>query len=210
VRLDLLMLSHSDTDHIGGAPALLARQPELTVTSSLTEDHELLAGHRFHRPCRAGQRWHWDGVDFEVLHPDEDAARREHKPNARSCVLRIAAADQGSALLTGDLESAQEAELAPRAYLRADLLLAPHHGSRSSSSPALIDAVQPRLVLVQAGYRNRFGHPAREVMERYHSRGIRVVETVRCGAATWRSQTPAQVDCERQKVRYWQHRGPDP
>ncbi len=210
VRLDLLMLSHSDSDHIGGAPALLARQPDLTVTSSLTDEHEFLAGLQAHRPCRAGQRWRWDGVDFEVLHPSEEAARLQRKPNARSCVLRISAADRGSALLTGDLETAQEAELAPRAHLRADLLLAPHHGSRSSSSPALLDAVQPRLVLVQAGYRNRFGHPAREVMERYHGRGIRVVETVRCGAATWRSQMPTQVQCERQQARYWQHQLPDP
>jgi competence protein ComEC len=133
----------------------------------------------------------------------------ERKPNARSCVLRISAADQGSALLTGDLEAAQEAELAQHAPLRADLLLAPHHGSRTSSSQALLDAVQPRLVLVQAGYRNRFGHPAQEVMARYRDRGIRVIETVRCGAATWRSDTPTQAHCQRQQSRYWQHRLPD-
>jgi competence protein ComEC len=209
VRLDLLMLSHSDADHMGGAPALLARQPNLLVSSSLMEDHEFLAGLAAHRPCRSGQRWRWDGVDFEVLHPSEDAARVERKPNARSCVLRISVAGQGSALLAGDLEAAQEAELAQQAPLRADLLLAPHHGSRTSSSQALIDAVQPRLVVVQAGYRNRFGHPAQEVMARYHDQGIRVIETVRCGAATWRSDAPTRVHCERQQPRYWQHRLPD-
>ncbi len=210
VRLDLLMLSHSDTDHIGGAPALLARQPDLPVLSSFHEDHEGLARLQDHRACRAGQRWRWDGVDFEILHPTEEVARRERKPNARSCVLRItAAAGQGSALLTGDLEAAQEAELAQRSALRADLLLAPHHGSRTSSSPALIEAVQPRLVLVQAGYRNRFGHPAAEVMARYRGYGSEVIETVRCGAATWHSQTPAQVHCQRQQSRYWQHQVPE-
>ena len=211
VKLDLLMLSHSDTDHMGGAPALLARQPDLQVLSSLAPDHPWLAGVRTHRPCLAGQRWHWDGVDFELLHPSEEVARLERKPNARSCVLRItAAAGQGSALLTGDLESAQETELARHATLSADLLLAPHHGSRSSSSPALIAAVRPQLVLVQAGYRNRFGHPAAEVMERYRRNGAAVIETVRCGAATWRSQTPAQVHCQRQQARtYWQHQVPE-
>ena len=211
VQLDLLMLSHSDTDHIGGAPAVLARQPDLPVLSSLTDEQVSLIGLRAHRPCRVGQSWRWDGVEFEVLHPTEEVARLERKPNARSCVLRItAAAGRGSALLTGDLETAQELQLSGRATLRADLLMAPHHGSRTSSSSALIEAVRPRIVLVQAGYRNRFGHPAAEIVERYRSHGVEVVETTRCGAATWRSLAPGEVHCQRQQVRYWQHRVPEP
>jgi competence protein ComEC len=88
--------------------------------------------------------------------------------------------------------------------------MAPHHGSRTSSSSALIEAVRPRIVLVQAGYRNRFGHPAAEVVERYRGHGVEVVETTRCGAATWRSLAPGEVHCQRQQVRYWQHRVPEP
>jgi competence protein ComEC len=208
VRPDLLVLSHSDTDHIGGAAALLAWLPDLPLMSSLAIDHPLMRSVPHHRPCRAGQRWQWDGVDFELLHPSAEFAAGTHKPNELSCVLRVsAAAGQGAALLAGDLEARQEAELALRSRLRADVLLAPHHGSRTSSSEALLDAVQPRWALVQAGYRNRFGHPAPEVMARYAQRGVGVLQSVHCGAATWRSARPEKVQCEREQApRYWQHR----
>ncbi|MEI7784246.1 MAG: DNA internalization-related competence protein ComEC/Rec2 [Betaproteobacteria bacterium] len=211
LRLDLLLLSHRDTDHIGGASALLAWRPDLPVMSSLPDEHALLRGRAGHQPCRAGQRWQWDGVNFEVLHPSAEFAQEPHKPNELSCVLRVAATGgQGSALLAGDLEARQEAELARRMPLQADLLLAPHHGSRTSSSDAMLDAVQPRWVLVQAGYRNRFGHPAPPVMERYAQRGIRVAQSASCGAATWRSAAPDQVLCERTRApRYWHHRAGD-
>jgi competence protein ComEC len=93
--------------------------------------------------------------------------------------------------------------------LRADVLLVPHHGSKTSSSDAFLDAVQPRIALVQAGYRNRFGHPAPDVAGRYASRGVRLVENARCGAAHWTSAAPRDVVCEREKnARYWQHRVP--
>jgi competence protein ComEC len=211
VRLDLLVLSHSDTDHIGGVGALLAWQPATAVTSSLPPEHLLLQSLAAHRPCRAGQRWQWDGVSFELLHPTDEAAVRLRKPNDQSCVLRVLGAPgQGAVLLTGDLEAQQEAELARRSDLRADLLMAPHHGSRTSSSAALLDAVQARAVVVQAGYRNRFGHPAAEVMARYRQAQIRVVQTVHCGALTWRSSAPQEIHCQRDwSPRYWQHRAPD-
>lgn len=205
-RPDLLLLSHRDTDHTGGAAAVLAWQPDLPVLSSLTADHPLLEGASArHRPCRAGQHWHWDGVDFELLHPSDEFAAGVHKPNELSCVLRVSAG-RAAALLTGDLGAQQEAELARRFTLRADLLLAPHHGSRTSSSDALLDAAQPRWVLVQAGYRNRFGHPAPEVVARYASRGIQVAQSAACGAASWHSAEPERVQCERdQSRRYWHH-----
>jgi competence protein ComEC len=83
----------------------------------------------------------------------------------------------------------------------------PHHGSKTSSSLPFLQALQPRLALVQAGYRNRFGHPASEVVARYQGLGIPLVESSRCGAATWRSGAPGQVQCERtQRQRYWHHR----
>jgi competence protein ComEC len=210
-RVDLLMLSHRDSDHTGGAAAVLAQQPQATLTGSIEAEHELQAL-RPATPCVAGQRWVWDGVAFEVLHPapgDGARAVRATRANAASCVLRIATqgAEPAVALLAGDIEQMQEQALvAGAAPLAADLLLVPHHGSKSSSSAPFLDAVQPRTALVQAGYRNRFGHPAPEVLGRYQERQIRVVESARCGAATWRSAQPLQVRCEREAgQRYWQH-----
>ena len=227
VQLDVLLLSHQDSDHIGGAAAVLALQPQATVLSSF--DLAAVAGwpaaRRGHSGqsgrCQAGQRWQWDGVDFELLHPLDTNDASVRKTNSLSCVLRISNGSQ-AALLTGDIEQAQEASLvqrhtAPlspqsaagqgaRAGLQADVLLAPHHGSQSSSSAQFLDAVQPRLVLVQAGYRNRFGHPAGPVLVRYAERSIRVLDTPHCGAVTWQSWQPDTPQCQRQtQRRYWHH-----
>ncbi|MBT9512034.1 MAG: DNA internalization-related competence protein ComEC/Rec2 [Acidovorax sp.] len=210
-RVDVLMLSHRDADHTGGAAAVLAQQPQATLTGSIEADHALQTL-RPVKPCLAGQSWEWDGVAFEVLHPlegDDTPAPRTPRPNALSCVLRVAAAGPSAptALLVGDIEAPQEQALVARgAVLQADLLLVPHHGSKTSSTPALLEAVQPRTALVQAGYRNRFGHPAPEVLQRYRARGIQVVESSRCGAALWSSSRPEVVGCERDTGRrYWQH-----
>jgi competence protein ComEC len=126
-----------------------------------------------------------------------------------SCVLRVSNGER-TALLVGDIEQPQEAALlAGTAALAADVLLVPHHGSKTSSSAAFLDAVRPPLALVQAGYRNRFGHPAAPVMARYRERGIAVVETARCGAASWRSDRAGEVRCERAAApHYWLHRVP--
>jgi competence protein ComEC len=126
-------------------------------------------------------------------------------------VLRVANG-RGAALLAGDIERPQEAALverAPAGSLRADVILVPHHGSKTSSTPALLDAVRPRLGLVQAGYRNRFGHPAPPVVAAYASRGVGLAESARCGAARWSSLRPGAVTCERtQDARYWRHQVP--
>jgi competence protein ComEC len=120
--------------------------------------------------------------------------------------LRISTA-QASVLLTGDIEWAQEQALLASGLRPVDVLLVPHHGSKTSSSLPFLQALQPQLALVQAGYRNRFGHPAPEVVARYRGLGIPLVESSRCGAATWRSDAPDQVQCERQeRQRYWHHR----
>ena len=93
--------------------------------------------------------------------------------------------------------------------LRSDVLLVPHHGSRTSSSATLLDAVQPRLALVQAGYRNAFGHPAPLVVARYAERGVRVIGSPACGAMHWHSVAPEVLQCERAvAARYWHHRLP--
>ncbi|MDP3357018.1 MAG: DNA internalization-related competence protein ComEC/Rec2 [Polaromonas sp.] len=204
-RVDTVVLSHRDSDHVGGAPAVLAMQPQAALLSSIEDSHELQALRPATR-CVAGQRWQWDGVTFEVLHPrasDYDAAARS---NAMSCVLRITNGVQ-SALLAGDLELAQEERMvAAGTLLRADLLLVPHHGSKTSSGAAFLDAVQPSVALAQVGYRNRFGHPALPVLERYRERGIRVFDSPACGAMHWSSLQPGTVACQRQQAtRYWHH-----
>ena len=208
VRLDRLVVSHPDTDHAGGAAAVLASQPGADLLASLPPGHALAAS-RPPQACLAGQRWTWDGVRFEVLHPREQDFAQDpglRQPNAHSCVLRIVAGDGASALLAGDLESPQELRLVREGLAKVDYLLVPHHGSRTSSSAPWLDVLQPQVAVVQAGYRNRYGHPAPQVMARYAERGIPVYATPACGAARWRSGSPGTVECHRQQARrYWWH-----
>jgi len=234
-RVDVLVLSHRDADHTGGAAAVLAMQPQAALVSSIEDDHELQRL-RPARRCVAGQRWQWDGVQFELLHPQPADYRAGVRSNAMSCVLRVSNGRQ-AALLAGDIEQPQEARLvtasqtvrgepfgelragrvetlphetstgSAQTALRADVLLVPHHGSKTSSSAAFLDAVQPRIAIVQAGYRNRFGHPAAPVLQRLRERAIRVVQSSACGAARWRSVQPETAHCERiEAARYWHHR----
>lgn len=211
-RIDTLMLSHRDADHVGGAQALLRGLPVGELLASLEAGHPLGGLGVPTRACQAGQAWSWDGVRFEVLHPFEPAAQApaHAKPNTVSCVLRVSVPG-GSVLLTGDIERLQELSLVEQAgaRLRSDVFLVPHHGSRTSSSPELLQAVQPRVAVVQAGYRNRYGHPAPKVLARYAALGIPVVATPSCGAYTWRSGTAGrggQGWCERVVApRYWRH-----
>jgi competence protein ComEC len=211
-RIDRLVVSHRDADHVGGAAALLRGLPAGDLLSSLEDAHpvRMLAPHAVR--CEAGQAWTWDGVRFEVLHPRAEDYGRGHKPNAMSCVLKVGGAG-ASVLLTGDIERAQEAELLARdaGRLRADVLLVPHHGSRTSSTAAFLDAVGARLAVVQAGYHNRFGHPVPEVLARLHERGMQVIDSPGCGAWHW---APDPEDgrmagaCEREIARrYWHHTG---
>jgi competence protein ComEC len=204
------MLSHRDTDHVGGAASLLAGVRVLASTSSLADDHPLRARLPAHRRCDAGQRWAWDGVQFEVLHPSPQDHAVQLKSNALSCVLMVTAADGRRLLLTGDIEAAQEAALLARSgeALRSEVLLVPHHGSRTSSTPAFLDAVSPRVAVVQAAYRSRFGHPAPDVLARYAERRITVLRSDRCGAWAWPAPGESGTDgtCERQaRARYWHH-----
>jgi competence protein ComEC len=210
-RLDTVLLSHRDTDHVGGAAAVLTMQPQAALLSSIASDDSLQTLRPAQR-CAAGQHWDWDGVQFDMLHPQAADYDRAHTPNANSCVLRIQSAGAAPqiALLVGDIEAAQEqALLNAQAPVKADLLLVPHHGSKTSSSEAFLDAVQPRLAWVQSGYRNRYGHPALPVMQRYYDRGIVVHDSPHCGAMRWRSDRADQVVCARSEdMHYWNHRVP--
>jgi competence protein ComEC len=210
-RIDMLMLSHRDADHVGGAAALMAALPVAALWSSLEAAHPLRAGPVPHTRCEAGQHWRWDGVSFTVLHPRaEDYARSDLKPNALSCVLRVADAAGRSLLLTGDIEAEQEQRLVATdaAALRSQVLVVPHHGSKTSSTPGFLDAVAPQAAVVQAGYRNRFGHPAPPVLARYAERGIALRRSDACGAWRWRpGPTDDNPYCERDAAaRYWHHR----
>ena len=200
VKLDAQMISHADSDHAGGAQSVQQAFPKLQWMG---------AGGQ---PCHTGQAWEWDGVQFQVLHPlplsDVGVARSS---NASSCVLQVRSQDDRRALLTGDVEAAQEQMLVQAGVdLRADVLMVPHHGSASSSSAALIQAVQPSVAIIQSGYRNRFGHPASNVIARYRAAGVHWVSSPVCGAAWWHSNQPAVVRCERvHQRRYWAHIQPD-
>lgn len=206
--LDLLVLSHRDTDHVGGAKTLLQAGAAGRLSGSLEDTHPLRALAASSQRCEAGQAWHWDGVRFEVLHPPASAYGSGLKSNGMSCVLRVSG-PQGSVLLAGDIERAQEAVLVAgdAAALRSDVLIVPHHGSKTSSSAGFLDAVRPRIAVVQAGYRNRFGHPAPEVLARYRERGIVVVDSPSCGAWLWAGDAAGQGVCQRDAGRrYWHHR----
>lgn len=177
-RIDTLVISHGDNDHIGGAAVVLQWLPVDRVISNERIADDLRA------PCRAGTGWEWDGVEFTILHP---AAGGQDGGNNTSCVLMIRGR-HGSALLPADIERAAERQLVERygERLRSDVLVAPHHGSRTSSSPAFLAAVRPRYVLVPAGWRNRYRHPAVDVVERYTARGAHMLQTGACGMLTLR------------------------
>jgi competence protein ComEC len=205
-RLDAMIVTHNDTDHSGGAASVIGNFEVDAFHSSLAARHPLQALVPSPRRCLAGDSWEWDGVRFEMLHPaPADYAVR--RANHVSCVLRVSTAG-GAMLLTGDIERAAEAALLARdaAALRAEVLLAPHHGSRSSSSAEFLAAVRPAVAIAPAGYRNRFGHPDAEVLARYRAAGTRVLRTDRDGAVSVRlGATGIAVHGERQARRRYYH-----
>jgi competence protein ComEC len=204
--LDGMIVTHSDSDHSGGALTLLAGLPVGWVLSSLPPEHAIARAARVHRRCAAGQGWTWDGVRFEMLHPLESSyADATLKPNARGCTLKLTAG-ASSLLLAADIEAPQEAALLQRmrSGLGADVLLAPHHGSGTSSTPAFLLAVHPQLALFQVGYRNRYHHPKPEVYERYGALGIRRLRTDESGAVVMDFDDGVRADAYRvAHQRYW-------
>lgn len=209
-RLDKLIISHADMDHAGGAASVLAAQPQAQLWGSGIAKLAAEANRSQQwQACAQGQSWQWDGVQFRFLWPDARWLAQYAKPsdtNAQSCVLHIQAQDGRSALLTGDMEAAQELALLSQGQVpRADVLLVAHHGSKTSTTSAWLQAVQPRVAIVQSGWRNRFGHPAPIVVQRIEQQGSLLRNTADCGAVAWQSSAPAQAPCERQlRPRYWQ------
>jgi len=212
--LDTLMISHSDSDHSGGAPAVLGSIQVRQFVASLRPREPLWRTAQDHGSallrCVAGQRWQWDGVVFDVLWPQ--AGPLVAKPNATSCVLKVTSAAGRSALLAADIEADVERQLLQLgqrepAWLQADVLIVPHHGSKTSSTEPFLDAVRPRVAVFQVGYRNRFNHPHPTVFERYRLRHIELSRSDEDGAA--RMEVSAEVSIERFRqthARYWMGR----
>ncbi|WP_307180762.1 DNA internalization-related competence protein ComEC/Rec2 [Duganella sp. HH105] len=204
--LDGVIVTHSDADHSGGALSVLDGVRVDWVLSSLPPQHPVARAARRHLHCAAGQHWDWDGVHFELLHPLANSyADDALKPNARGCTLKITAGGK-SMLLAADIEAPQEAALLQRARasLQADVLLVPHHGSGTSSTPAFLSAVHPQAAVFQVGYRNRYHHPRQDVYERYGQLHIERLRTDQTGALTLEFGDTIVVSAWRQAhARYW-------
>lgn len=211
-RLDMLLLTHDDSDHTGGAHSIMQAMPTALLVSSLPDTHPLLHETVPAQRCMDGQRWEWDGVRFEILHPEPGSyALKKLRDNERGCVLRISTGSN-SVLLTADIEKGSEARLLKlhAGKLPATLLVAPHHGSKSSSTQAFVDAVHARYAVFAVGYRNRYGHPKEEIMERYQVSGSTLLRTDRDGeiSVTMDAQTLHVETWRASHPRYWRQTSP--
>lgn len=205
-KLDGMVVSHNDIDHAGGADSVAQGLPLKWMAVSLPADHALRGMAPRVIDCRAGQSWHVDGVSLRFLHPADPLLPRD---NDQSCVLHVQSA-HGSVLIPGDIEAVAERQVLSRAAgeLQADVLLAPHHGSRSSSTAAFIAAVAPQHVVFTAGYRNRFGHPHPAVMQRYQTAGVRMWRSDADGGVLFRFDAHglSAIAERHERPRYWHGR----
>jgi competence protein ComEC len=201
-HLDKLIISHGDNDHIGGAASLLQALPVDNVLSSVPEQFP----HHAAVLCAAGQTWQWDAVTFTVLSPPTTLFPRD---NNNSCVIKIDS-PHGSALLTGDIEAEAENGLLQTYHgaLHAEVLIAAHHGSKTSSTASFLQAVQPSTVLIPAGYRNPFGHPHPKIMQRYQALGAQTFSSADSGAVTvsFKNHAVAVQPLRQIEARYWHYR----
>ncbi|MCW8908743.1 MAG: DNA internalization-related competence protein ComEC/Rec2 [Sedimenticola sp.] len=201
-QVDRIVVSNGDMDHRGGLDSVIDAFPDARLTSG--EPDRLVAG-RANR-CQAGERWTWDGVMFEVLHPGREATWRG---NNASCVLSVRSAGGAVLLLTGDIERAAEEALLRQGegQLEADVVSVPHHGSGTSSGSRFVSATGAAYALVSAGYRNRYGFPRPEVVQRWQSAGARLINTADAGAVMLQLAADGSLrgpQSQRQRVRrYW-------
>jgi len=201
-EIDVLVLSNADSDHAGGARSVLDQVPVLSLLSGEPEELDLPEA----KHCVAGQRWSWDGIEIAVLHPYRPG---EWKGNNASCVLRARSPEGRTVLLTGDIEADAERGLVQRSggELASDILIVPHHGSGTSSTPDFVSAVAPRFAVVSAGYLNRWGFPKAEVRDRWASAGATLISTAESGAIDFRiapnGSLPAPSFYRERDRHYW-------
>ena len=178
-KVDTMIISHGDNDHSGGAEAVLTGMQVQHVISN-----EIALGRNV-APCLAGEQWQWDGVSFRILHPASEAMM---SGNNASCVLQIRSR-YGSVLLPADIEEEAEENVISDYpdSLASSILVAPHHGSKTSSSEKFIDAVGPDLVVFPAGWMNRYQHPTEMIVKRFTDRGINSMITGECGSISVRA-----------------------
>jgi competence protein ComEC len=207
-HLDNLILTHDDSDHTGGAKAILQTLPVSELLSSLPESHPLIALSTRHSACADGQSWEWDGVHFEMLHPAQASKFIVGvHDNDLGCVLRISIGNN-NVLLAADIEKDSENRLLQvhRNELASTMLVVPHHGSKSSSTVEFVAATHPRYAVFTVGYRNHFGHPRKEVVERYRAIGSELLRSDEDGAISIEmdAQTFKLDRYRRTHARYWQ------
>ncbi|MCZ8015868.1 MAG: DNA internalization-related competence protein ComEC/Rec2 [Limnobacter sp.] len=212
---DVFMLSHDDADHSGGAPLMLLKAPPVTFVSSIASTHPLNQEAKRQKSvvdnCHQMSAWTWDGVHFDPIpiNADKHAPSKLLAKNNQSCVLRISTA-RHSVLLTGDIEAISEMQLLTTHgahRLQSRVLVAPHHGSKTSSTEPFLKAVQPEIALIQAGWQNQFGHPHPQVITRLKFMGTDVYNTAQNGAMKWYFQykeaTPSVTLPAKTRRRYW-------
>lgn len=174
-KVDTLIVSHGDNDHIGGSFWLVKHFLVHTIFSSIPKSR----WHRSFQHCYAGQQWEWDGVHFRLLWPPKGQI---YEDNNSSCVLRVSASGE-SVLLTGDIEKTVEKKLVlQKEPLSSDILVAPHHGSSGASSLSFVQAIHPKIVILSVGYQNRYHFPAKSVLARYRAIGAQILSTSEHGA----------------------------
>jgi competence protein ComEC len=172
-RLDRIVVSHTAGDHVGGLAAVRERYPDAGIAGATRPGFGITADEAV--GCAHGEDWTLDGVRFTLLQAPGATA------NDRSCLLRLAG-DRQSLLLTGDIEREAERWLSRHADVSADVVVVPHHGSATSSTPAFVAATGARTAVVSAGFLNRWDHPRPEVVARWQDAGARVLRTDRDGA----------------------------
>jgi competence protein ComEC len=223
-KLDGFVVSHNDVDHSGGAASVLAQVPVTWLASSFDLVSDKLPKKAI--KCFAGQHWRWDKVDFEVLHPSLESYEDENiSDNNRSCVVKVTS-QFGSILLTGDIEKEAEKaildnSLQPNIHkpsshaalkeneLKSDILTAPHHGSKTSSTPEFIAAVGAKQIIFTVGYLNRFKHPKPLIEKRFEESGAISYRSDYHGALLFdfTYKNPVKIEAWRQsQPRYWQEK----
>jgi competence protein ComEC len=213
-RLDRVILSHPDGDHIGGWPALARAIPVASVRAGGMDEASLAALHPLALPCSRDDRWEWDGVRFAILHPDAADPWKGRGDNDASCVLRVET-ETAAAIVSGDLGQRGERHLLatlPAQALRAELVVAGHHGSKTSSAPEWIAATGARHVVYAVGYRNRFHHPDCGVASAWRRAGAQAWRSDRDGAVTaYFSADGSRMQSHRAEApRYWYSVWQDP